>query len=53
MSMTSIDRAPTTFDSYREKYSTIRMHRENAILEMHFHSEGKSLQWSLVAHNEF
>lgn len=53
MSMTSIDRAPTTFDSYRTKYRTIRMQREDGILEMHFHSEGKSLQWSLVAHNEF
>jgi enoyl-CoA hydratase/carnithine racemase len=53
MSMTAIDRVATTFDSYREKYRTIRMHRENGILEMHFHSEGKALQWSLVAHNEF
>lgn len=53
MSMTHLDRVSTTFDSYKDRYRTIRMQRNDGILEMHFHSEGNSLQWSLLAHNEF
>lgn len=52
-SMSQIDRVPSTFDSYQNKYQTIRMTREDGILELHFHSDGGPLQWSLVAHNEF
>ena len=52
-SMTHIERAGSTFDSYKDKYSTITMSRQDGILEMQFHTEGGPLQWSLVAHNEF
>lgn len=52
-SMTYIERAGSTFDSYKDKYSTITMSRQDGILEMQFHTEGGPLQWSLVAHNEF
>lgn len=53
MSMTQIERVESTFDSYKDKYKTIRMSRQNGILEMHFHTDRGPLQWSLVAHNEF
>ena len=36
------------FDSYRDKYSTIAMRRENGILEMRFHTDGGPLRWGLV-----
>jgi len=41
------------FDSYRDKYSTIAMRRENGILEMRFHTDGGPLRWGLVPHGEF
>lgn len=54
MSMTHLQRPETTFDSYKKKYQTIAFSRdERGILEMRFHTEGASLQWSLLAHNEF
>jgi enoyl-CoA hydratase/carnithine racemase len=53
MSMTQIDRVTTTFDSYKDRYKTIRMRRQDGVLELQFHTDGGSLQWSLVAHNEF
>lgn len=54
MSMTHIKRPETTFDSYKDKYRTIDFSRDDdGILEMRFHTEGSSLQWSLLAHNEF
>ena len=37
---------------YRERYETVRMHRDNGILELTFHSEGQSLQWGAKAHEE-
>lgn len=52
MSMTSLERVETTFETYRDRFETIRMTREDGILEMHLHSEGGPLQWSLLAHNE-
>jgi len=52
-SMTQIQRAGSSFDSYKDRYETISMSRENGILEMRFHSDGGPLQWSLKAHNEF
>ena len=52
-SMTHLDRAPSTFESYRDRYRSIRMSREDGILEMTFHTEGGPLQWSLLAHHEF
>ena len=53
MSMAPIERAATTFDRYKDRYSTIQLSRDDGILEMRFHTEGGPLQWSLVAHNEF
>jgi enoyl-CoA hydratase/carnithine racemase len=52
-SMTHLDRAPSAFDTYRDRYKTIKMTRQDGILEMHFHTDGGSLHWSLLAHNEF
>ena len=52
-SMTQINRAASTFDSYKDRYETIQLSREDGILEMTFHTDGGPLQWSLVAHNEF
>ncbi len=51
--MTYLDRAPTDFDSYKDRYRTIRMQRVDGVLELHFHTDGGPLQWSLLAHNEF
>ena len=53
MSMAPIERAATTFDSYKDRYTNIQFSRHDGILEMRFHTEGGPLQWSLVAHNEF
>ena len=52
-SMTHIDRVASTFDSYKDRYQTIHLNREDGILEMRFHTDGGPLQWSLLAHNEF
>ncbi|WP_238313900.1 enoyl-CoA hydratase/isomerase family protein [Methylobacterium crusticola] len=51
--MTTLDRVETTFDTYKDRFQTIRMERQDGILEMHFHSDGGPLRWSLLAHNEF
>jgi enoyl-CoA hydratase/carnithine racemase len=53
MSMTHFERAPSNFEAYKNKYKTIRLERQDGILEMHFHTDGAPLQWSLLAHNEF
>lgn len=53
MSMTALERVPTTFESYRDKYRTIALKRTDGILEMRFHTDGGPLHWSLLAHNEF
>ncbi len=53
MSMAQIERVATTFDSYKDRYRTIHLSREDGILEMRFHTDGGPLQWSLLAHNEF
>ncbi|HYG43464.1 MAG TPA: enoyl-CoA hydratase/isomerase family protein [Bordetella sp.] len=54
MSMTQFLRPETTFDTYKDKYQTINLSRdERGVLEMRFHTAGGSLQWSLLAHNEF
>jgi enoyl-CoA hydratase/carnithine racemase len=42
----------TTLDEYATKYQTVRMRREDGILEMQFHSNGGPLQWSLLPHRE-
>ena len=53
MSMAQIERVATTFHSYKDRYKTIHLSREDGILEMRFHTDGGPLQWSLLAHNEF
>lgn len=42
----------SAFEGYATKYETISMRREEGILEMRFHTDGKSLRWSLLAHRE-
>ena len=42
----------TVFADYRDKYSSVRMRRENGILEMQFHTNGDSLRWSKRAHED-
>jgi enoyl-CoA hydratase/carnithine racemase len=42
----------SSFDEYRDKYSMIRMRREDGILEMQFHTDGKPLHWSLIPHGQ-
>lgn len=37
---------------YSGKYSSIRMHREDGVLELTFHTQGGSLQWGLGPHAE-
>lgn len=38
------------FDEYSDRYSMIRMRREDGILEMRFHTEEQPLHWSLEPH---
>ncbi len=52
MSMSQIERPETTFDTYKDLFKTIRMRREEGILEMQLHTDGGPLRWSLLAHNE-
>lgn len=42
-----------TFDTYRDKYETVRMDRQDGILEITFHTEGGPLQWGFLPHREF
>ena len=42
----------TTFDEYSGKYETVRMERENGILQITLHTNGESLQWGEVPHRE-
>ncbi|MDL5160511.1 enoyl-CoA hydratase/isomerase family protein [Actinomycetospora termitidis] len=51
--MSHLDREPTSFDSYKDRYKTILMERTDGILEVTFHTDGGPLQWSLLAHHEF
>ena len=41
-----------TFDQYSDKYQSIRMERRNGILQMTFHTNGDSLQWGGIPHQE-
>lgn len=41
------------FQDYAEKYQTIRMERQDGILQLTFHTDGGPLQWSLLPHREF
>lgn len=42
----------TDFVDYKDKYSSVRMRRENGILEMQFHTDGGPLRWSKRAHED-
>ncbi|SFB55279.1 Enoyl-CoA hydratase/carnithine racemase [Rhizobium sp. NFR07] len=50
--MTHLDRPETTFGTYKDRYKSIRLTREEGILEVHLHTDGGPLRWSLLAHNE-
>jgi hypothetical protein len=39
-----------TLANYAEKYQTIRMERRDAILQMTFHTDGHTPQWSEPPH---
>ena len=43
----------TEFKDYAEKYSHIRMERRDGILEITFHSDGKTLVWGGGPHGQF
>jgi enoyl-CoA hydratase/carnithine racemase len=40
------------FESYAERFKTIRMRREDGILEMTLHTDGGSLRWGFLPHHE-
>jgi enoyl-CoA hydratase/carnithine racemase len=40
------------FSDYAQRYQTIRMQREDGILEMILHSEGRPLRWGRLPHAE-
>jgi enoyl-CoA hydratase/carnithine racemase len=42
----------TVFTDYCDKYSSVRMRRENGILEMQFHTNGGPLRWGKRAHED-
>lgn len=40
------------FEDYAERFETIRMRREDGILEMTLHTNGGSLRWGFLPHHE-
>ena len=40
------------FEQYADKYQSIRMRREDGILEMRFHTEDGPFRWGLLPHRE-
>ena len=42
----------TRFEDYSQRYSNVRMHRENGVILVTLHTNGGSLRWSLEAHRE-
>jgi enoyl-CoA hydratase/carnithine racemase len=42
----------TSFETYAEKYRTVRMERRNGILQMTLHTDGGPLQWGREPHEE-
>jgi len=40
------------FESYADKYKTIRMERRNGILQMTLHTDGGPLRWGMLPHGE-
>lgn len=45
-------RIAPSFEDYRDRYENIRLTRENGILEVTVHTEGKPLVWTSRAHDE-
>ena len=41
-----------TFDQYSDKYQSVRMERRDGILQITFHTNGDSLQWGGIPHQE-
>lgn len=48
----NFDRVRSHLKQYADKYDTIRMRREDGVLEMTLHTGGGSLNWSRHAHSE-
>jgi enoyl-CoA hydratase/carnithine racemase len=42
----------STFEDYASKYQSIRMRREDGILEMRFHTDDGPFRWGLLPHRE-
>jgi enoyl-CoA hydratase/carnithine racemase len=42
----------TNFADYCDRYETIKMRREDGILEMRFHTKDGAFEWSLLPHRE-
>ncbi len=42
-----------TLDTYRDKYETVRLDRQDGILQVTFHTDGGPLQWGFLPHREF
>lgn len=40
------------FEAYRDKFSCLRMRREDGILEMRLHTDDGPLRWGLIPHGE-
>ncbi|WP_353211063.1 enoyl-CoA hydratase/isomerase family protein [Rhodovarius sp.] len=40
------------FETYRDKFSCLRMRREDGILEMRLHTDDGPLRWGLIPHGE-
>lgn len=47
-----LSRLRTHFDDYSGKYRTIRMQRQDGILEVQLHTDGGPLQWGRLPHAE-
>lgn len=47
-----MSRITPTFDDYSTKYENIRLERQDSILQVTVHTEGKSLVWTSQAHDE-
>jgi enoyl-CoA hydratase/carnithine racemase len=43
----------TSFDAYKDKYSSIQMDRRDGILQLTFHTDGGPLRWGGIPHGEF
>ncbi len=46
----NLDKYRTKFEDYAHKYESIKMVREEGVLEMTLHTDGNSLRWSRLVH---